>query len=156
MSEAARAALLGVFLLAACIWVGGYVAIAVVAQTARATLGPAERVQFFRALGRRYLVVGAPALAVALGGGAGLLSEHGWDATVAAAVAVAIALVAALAIGVVQARRMTRLRAAALAKPDDPDLERGVQRGARGALVLRASIGLLSLALIALGSVLAG
>lgn len=154
MSPTTRAVLLSVFTLASCIWVGGYVAIAVVARVAAATLDPGARVAFFRALGRAYLRVGAPALAVALGTGAGLLTDHAWDGTLTAAVAVAAALVIALALGVAQARRMTRLRRAALATPD-PRLAGQVERCARGAAVLRAAIGLLSLALIALGALLA-
>jgi hypothetical protein len=69
-------------------------------------------------------------------------------------VLVAAALVLALAVGVVQARRMTRLRRAALAEPERPELAEQVARGAQRATVLRAAIGLLSLALIALGSAL--
>ena len=155
MSETTRAVLLGVFTLASGIWVGGYVAIAAVAGAASATLDPDSRVSFFRALGRRYLWISGVALVVALGTGAALLRERTWDGTLTAAVAVAAALVLALAVGVVQARRMTRLRRAALADPQDQRLTRQVERGARGATVLRAAIGVLSLALIALGAVLA-
>lgn len=155
MSDTVRAVLTGVFTLASCIWVGGYVAIAVVARVASRTLEPAQRVAFFRALGRSYLTVGTPALAVALGTGAALASERDWDATSTTTAVLAAALVAALAVGVAQARRMTRLRAAALATPEQLELKRKVARGARSAALLRAAIGLLSLALIALGSLLA-
>ena len=155
MSDTTRAVLLGVFTLASCIWIGGYVAIAVVARTAATTLDARNRVAFFRALGRSYLRVGTPALVVALGTGAGLLSDHRWDATLTAAVVVAAALVASLTVGVAQARRMTRLRGRSVSAPDDESLTRQVARGARRATLLRAAIGLLSLALIALGALLA-
>jgi hypothetical protein len=155
MSATSEAILLGVFTLASCIWIGGYVAIAVVAQVATRTLEPGQRVVFFRGLGRSYLLVGGPALVLALGAGAGLLSDHAWDGVLAAAVVAAAALVASLAVGVAQARRMTRLRAAALAAPDDPQLAARVRRGARAATLLRAAIGLLSLVLVALGALLA-
>jgi uncharacterized membrane protein len=155
MSDTTQAVVLGVFTLASCIWVGGYVAIAVVARVATHTLDPAQRVAFFRGLGRSYLRVGVPALVVALGTGAVLLGDHGWDGTVLGAVVVALALVAALGVGVAQARRMSRLRARSIAAPDDPELKRRVQKGAHGAALLRAAIGVLSLVLIALGSVLA-
>lgn len=155
MSDTERAALLGVFTLTSCIWVGGYIAIAVVARVATRTLEPAQRVRFFHALGRTYLRLGTPALVIALGTGAGLASDHTWNGTLIATVAVAAALIASLVVGVAQARRMTRLRAAALAAPEDPHLTTQVHRGARAATVLRAAIGLLSLTLIALGSVLA-
>jgi hypothetical protein len=155
MSDSTQAALLGVLILAGCIWVGGYVAIAVVARVAARTLQPVQRVDFFRALGRSYLLVGTPALLVALGTGAALLRRHPWNGLLIATVAVAAALVFSLVVGVAQARRMTRVRAAALADPRDASLSRRVHRGARLATLLRAAIGLLSLALIALGALLA-
>lgn len=155
MSATSQAILLGVFTLASCVWVGGYVAIAVVARVATRTLEPGQRVAFFRTLGRSYLLVGVPALLLALGTGAVLLSDHAWDGTLTAAVVAAAALVASLAVGVTQARRMTRMRAAALAVPDDRQLSSRVRRGAHAATLLRAAIGLLSLALIALGALLA-
>lgn len=155
MDDTARAVLLGAFTLASCVWVGGYVAIAVVARSAMRTIEPAQRVAFFRSLGRSYLLVGGPALVVALGTGAALAGKHAWDGTLVAALVVAVALVASLAVGVAQARRMTRLRAARLAMPADEQLNQRVQRGARAATVLRAGIGLLSLALIAIGALLA-
>jgi uncharacterized membrane protein len=154
MSDTTQAVLAGIFMLASCIWVGGYVAIAVVARTAVQTLDPGNRVAFFRSLGRSYLWVGTPALVIALGTGAGLLTDHAWTGTVTAAVVVAAALVASLAVGVAQARRMTRLRGAALAEPQNAGLQQRVARGARGATILRAAIGLLSFALIALGALL--
>ena len=155
MSATTQAILLGVFTLASCIWVGGYIAIAVVARVATRTLAPGHRVAFFRALGRTYLLLGVPALLVAFGTGAGLLTDHAWDGLLTATIVVAAALVAALLVGVAQARRMTRLRSAALSTPDDQRAKDGVQRGARSAALMRATIGLLSLALIALGALLA-
>jgi uncharacterized membrane protein len=155
MSGAASAILLAVFILASCVWVGGYVAIAIVARTAAAILEPRQRVAFFRSLGRTYLLVGVPALLVALGTGGGLLSGHRWDGSVTAAVAAAAALVACLTVAVIQARRMTRLRRSALAAPHDSRLGRRVRESARAAAVLRAAIGVLSITLIVLGSFLA-
>jgi uncharacterized membrane protein len=111
MSATSQAILLGVFTLASCVWVGGYVAVAVVARVASRTLEPRQRVAFFRALGRSYLLVGVPALVVALGAGAGLLSEHSWDGIVTAAPVTAAALMASLGVRIAQANR--RLRAAA-------------------------------------------
>lgn len=155
MSHSMQVLLTGVFTLASCVWVGGYVAIAIVARVASRTLEPAQRVAFFRGLGRSYLLVGMPALAVALGTGAGLASKSDWDATLIATAVLAAALVAALAAGVAQARRMTRLRAASLAAPERLELKRRIVQGARAATTLRAAIGLLSLALLVFGSILA-
>jgi uncharacterized membrane protein len=103
MSDTPRAILLGLFVLSTGIWVGGYVAIGVVARVAARTLPSAERVAFFRGLGRSYGVIGGVALVVALGTGAGLVSDRKWDGTLVAATVVAAALVVALAVGVTQA-----------------------------------------------------
>ena len=154
MNDTARAVLLAVFTLTSCVWVGGYVAIGVVARVATRTLDPVQKVAFFRGLGRSYLPIGAPALAIALGTGAALASTHARDGVFVAAVVVAAALIVSFVVGVAQARRMTRLRGLALSLPHSDALAHDLQQGALAATLLRASIGLLSLALIALGSLL--
>lgn len=142
-------------LLGACIWVGGFVAIVVVARAARGQLDPASRVTFFRAFGRGFLPVGCLGLALALGAGGALLAGRRWDGLALATVLVAVALVLSLAAGVAQARGMTRLRARLVASPDDVPLRISVERNALRAVLLRAALGLLSLALLVLASVLA-
>jgi uncharacterized membrane protein len=144
-----------VHLLAVSIWVGGFVAIGVASAVARRQLDGAARVAFFRDLGRSHGVVGGAALAVALATGAALLADRGWDGGAWAATAIAVALVAVTAAGVRQARGMTRLRGRMVQAPGDPALTGAVERGARRALVLRAAIGLLTLALLAVGSAIA-
>jgi uncharacterized membrane protein len=164
MPETVQGILLGFLVLATSIWVGGYVAVAVVSRTAATVIDPADRVNFFRALGRAYLVLQVPSLLVALGTGYALLSQRSWNGVATAATVLAAALVVTLAWGVVQARRMGRVRRAALAAPDSADSadradsagrQEAVRRGARRAALLRAGLGVLSLALIALGSLLA-
>lgn len=144
-----------VLVLAAGVWVGGFVAIAVVARVARRTMRPAERVVFFRALGRAYGIVAGIALALGLGAGTVLVSGRPWNGLMVAAIVAGAALVATTALGVAQAQRMTRLRREALAHPQDPLLARQVRREARGAGLLRSLIGVLSLALVALGVLIA-
>ena len=144
-----------VALLGASVWVGGFIAIAIVARIARRQLERPAQVAFFRRLGREYAVIGTPALVIALAAGGVLLEERAWDHTASAAVVVAGALLLATAAGVAQARGMTRLRTRALGGPDDAALARQVRRGAVLAGALRAAIGLLSLALLALAAVLA-
>ncbi len=151
--QAASATLEGFLVFGASVWVGGLVAIFVVARVAQRTLQPRERVAFFRGLGRAYGPVGGVALALALGCGAALLAGHAWDGTLIAATVLAVCLVGATAAGVVQARRMTRIRRAALQQPD-AKLSASVRRGAISAGVLRAAIAAFSLALIALGVLL--
>ena len=155
MSEAAQGALTAALVVATSIWLGGYVAIVVVARVATATLEPGGRVALFRSLGRAYLRVGIPALVVALAVGAVLLTEHGWDALAVTTTVLSLVLVGLLAVAVAQARRMTRLRRQALARPEDAALTVQVRRGSRYAGVLRALLGLLSVSLVVLGSFLA-
>lgn len=152
---AANTAVLAIHLLAATVWVGGYVAIAVVSQVARRTLEPAARIAFFRSLGRTYGVVGGTSLLVGLATGAVLLSGRFSTASGLAAIAVAAALLVATAVGIRQARRMTRLRRRALDHGNDPELRDRLRRATRGAALLRAAIGLLTLALVLLAAILA-
>lgn len=155
MSYAVEAIVLAVFVLATSIWIGGYVAIAVVARTATTTLSPAERVTFFRSLGRTYFWVGCPALIVALATGAVLTRDLAWSALLTTTVVIAALLVVSFAVAVAQARRMTRLRRALLQSPDDEQLNTRVRAGARAAGGLRAALGVLSVALVVLGAFLA-
>ena len=151
----AEASLAAVLVLATAVWVGGLVAIFVVARVAHATLGAAERVMFFRGLGRAYGLVGGVALTVALASGAVFASTYRWDGQLTASTVVAAGLVATTMAGVAQARRMTRLRRDALRDPGRTELAAEVRRGARNAAVLRAAIAALSLALLGLGVVIA-
>ncbi|MCO5173218.1 MAG: hypothetical protein M9914_03420 [Trueperaceae bacterium] len=154
MTGAADLVWLVVLVVSASVWLGGLLTMPVVARAASATLAPLDRVAFFRALGRAYLPVGGSALTLALLSGAVLLREREWDGLLVASAITAAALVGALALGVAQARRMTRLRQAAGAAPQDADLGGRVRRGGRSAVALRALIGLLSLALVVLGCLL--
>ncbi|HEY3534113.1 MAG TPA: hypothetical protein VGK60_00995 [Pedococcus sp.] len=156
MGAAGQALLLAVFVVATSVWVGGYVAIGAAARAAHQALDAPRRVEFFRALGRGYLWLGTPALVVALGTGAVLARGHAWDRTLVSTVMVAALLVVGLAVAVAQARAMTGLRRRAVDRPDDPALAQRVRAGGRRATALRATLGLLTLALVVLGSFLAG
>jgi hypothetical protein len=155
LGQPASGTLTGFLVLAASVWTGGLVAIFVVSRVAQRTLQPRDRVAFFRGLGRAYGPVGSVALVAALGCGAALLYGRAWGAMLIASAVIAACLVAATAAGVAQARRMTRLRQAALRRPGDTELVAQVRRDALGAAALRAAIAGLSLALIALGVLLA-
>jgi hypothetical protein len=140
-------------LLGLSVWSGGLVAIFVVARTAAATLDRRQRVEFFRALGRSYALVGNTGLLVALACGALLLRSHPWTPAQIAAAGVAGALIVATIAGMLQARAMTRLRRRAL-EPGAIEA-RTLRRGARLAATLRGAIGTLTLALVVLAAVLA-
>ena len=147
--------LLFIHLVAVSVWLGGFVTIALVARVVRSELPVPAQVAFFLALGRVYGVVAGLALGIALLTGGALLLRRGWDEWATVAVLLALALVLATGAGVVQARGMTRLRQRALREPRDPALTAHIERNARRALVLRAMIGALTVALLALGTALA-
>ena len=134
-------------LLAASIWIGGFVAIGVVAKVARTQLEPAQCVAFFRHLGRTYLRVGGAALAVALVCGGVLLASGPWTTAKSVAVAVGVCLAAVTIAGVLQARAMTLLRQEQLRNPN-AWLGARIRRQETRAMVLRAGIGFLTIALL--------
>ncbi|WP_446664769.1 hypothetical protein [Flexivirga sp. B27] len=155
MSSFGHGVLITVLVLSTSVWIGGYVAIAVVARTATTTLDPAQRVRFFRSLGRAYLRVGTPALAVALISGALAARHHSWDAVLIISTIVAVLLVALLAAAVQQARHMTRLRHDAVTAGRDAATDPAIRSGHRTAGMMRAALGALSLVLLVLGCFMA-
>ncbi len=138
------------------IWLGGFVTLVVVARSASAALEPAQRVAFFRHFGRRFGSVSTIALLSSLLAGSLLLIARPWDHTSTALVVIGMLLLAALAVGVVQARRMTRLRRTSLQSPADESIARRVARGSLQAVMLRASIGAISIVLYSLVLVAGG
>lgn len=144
-------ALVGLLVLGSGLWLGGFVTIAIVSATSRNTIGAAERIALFRGLGRRYAVVAAVALAlVAVPGGVLLLAVRPLDGFTLAILVVAFGLVVVAAVAVRQARRMTRMRSAALADPRDATRAAAIARNARIAKTLRITIGVVSVALFVL------
>lgn len=156
MASFGHGLLVTILVLSTSVWIGGYVAIGVVARSTTATLEPAQRVAFFRSLGRSYLRIGTPALAIGLVSGAALARDHAWDTALISCVIVAALLVLLLAAAVQQARRMTRLRHNALEAGDDPVTSPALRNGRRSAAMMRAGLGVLSLILVVLGCFVAG
>jgi hypothetical protein len=95
-------------------------------------------VAFFRALGRRYAIVGTGALAIAIATGAALLSDQHWTGQLTTLAALTGTLVLVTGLGMRQARRVNTLRARGTATP----------RQSRRAGLLRAAIALLTLAIV--------
>lgn len=155
MSDALDTILLAVLVLATSVWVGGFVTIVAVSRSAAKALEPAQRIAFFRSLGRSSLKVNTPALLIAYITGAALLRHHRWDATLVATVVVAALLLVVFLAGVAQARHMTRLRTHAMESSGGNKPSTAVRRGSHVANALRGSIGVLSIALVVLGSILA-
>src|ERR1035437_4622300 len=130
--------LVAVELIAACIWVGSLVCLALVTNVARSVLDGHSRVTFFQAIGRRYAIAGTGSLLVAIGAGLALAwPPSSWSSTIDAAVALAGVLVLATAVGMIQARQMTTLRRQAMGAPDDQIVAGAVRGGGPGAGGLR-------------------
>jgi hypothetical protein len=137
-ATAVSAPLLAVNVLAGAVWIGSLAALTVVTRTARQTLEPPAQVAFFRALGRRYAIVGTGALAIAIATGAALLSDQHWTGQLTTLAALTGTLVLVTGLGMRQARRVNTLRARGTATP----------RQSRRAGLLRAAIALLTLAIV--------
>lgn len=147
--------MVAVELIAACIWVGSLVCLALVANVARKVLDGPSQVTFFRAIGRRYGIVYSASLLVAIGAGVALAwPPSSWSGTIDAAVALSGVLVLATAAGMAQARTMTTLRRQAMSAPDDLDLDvaRAVRRGRLVAGGLRSLMALVTLAVVVLAA----
>ncbi|TAM70769.1 MAG: hypothetical protein EPN48_05370 [Microbacteriaceae bacterium] len=142
--------LLGLLVVSSASWLGGWVTLVVVARSTTATLSRRDRVAFFRHFGPRFGIVATVALLVAYLSGVILLAGTAWTTLSSWLVVLAVVMLLVLGVGVLQARRMTRLRRAAVAAPDDAVLAARVRRGGRGALVLRSGLGALSLAMVVL------
>jgi hypothetical protein len=149
---AVRTVTIAVGMLAASIWVGSLVCLAVVSRVARRVLDGPSFVALFREVGRLYRVVGTSALAVAIGAGLALA----WPISVtgfAAALLISTALlVVATAAGMAQARGMTVRRMRALRDPHDQQAARQLRRGAAVAGTLRGLMGVLTLVILVLGA----
>jgi uncharacterized membrane protein len=142
--------LAGLLILGGALWLGGFVAIVIFSRSTKKALTTPQRVAVFRELGRRYVIVASVAFALVVIPGGVLLASRPADGYTFAVLIIALLLVVVTVVGIRQARRMTRMRRAAIAEPDAADAA-GLQRGTRVASVLRASIGVCSLALFVLG-----
>jgi uncharacterized membrane protein len=142
--------LAGLLILGGALRLGGFVAIVIFSRSTKKALTTPQRVAVFRELGRRYLIVASVAFALVVIPGGVLLASRPADGYTLAVLIIALLLVVVTAVGIRQARHMTRMRRAAIAKPDATDAA-ALQRGTRVASVLRASIGVCSLALFVLG-----
>ena len=150
------APVVAVEILAASVWIGSLVCLAVVSQVARTVLeGPAQ-VAFFRAVGRRYAFVGTGSLLVAIGLGLAMAWPPAtWSATIDTAVALSGLLVLATAAGMAQARIMGAVRRRAIASPADPVARASVRRGRRLATSLRLLMAADTLAIAVLAAMAA-
>lgn len=154
MTATAEVALRTLFVIATSIWIGGLAVLLVIARVTSSTLSPADRIATFRRVGRVYGPIGGGCLVVALILGAVLTGGSTASATFGLACIVAACLLAVTLIGVVQARAMTRLRAAAREECSTSTTRR-IARAGRRATMLRTAIAVLTLILVVLGAALA-
>ncbi len=116
--------MLTILVLAAATWIGGLPTPLVVRRAAMATLGEADNVALFRAIGRSYGKVAGASLIVAAAAGAWLCGAPStWERWQATCAVFLVLLMLATAAGVRHARSLTRLRQAAIGA-HDPSLER--------------------------------
>jgi copper transport protein len=155
-------AIRSVHLIAAAVWAGGLVFLGIAAGVARRTIPAEERVDFFRALGRRFAIVALAAAVILAATGADMAADSlsSWSALtdtgygrelLAKIVLFALALAEAAIHSLVLGPRLGRLREALLADPDDAELQDRLRRtaaisGALSALMLAQTIAILVLA----------
>jgi len=148
-------------LIAAAVWAGGLVFLAFAVGAARRTLSDADRIAFFRAVGRRFLVVGGISLLVLIATGSEMTSDRdAWTTLgegtygktlLAKLILVGVVIVLTLVHSLVQGPGLSRLRAEALERPGDEALQRRIrskaaQAGVVSLLTLLATLAILVLA----------
>ena len=150
---ATSAPLVAVELIAASIWVGGMVCIAIVAKAARGVLDESSQVAFFRAVGRRYGMVGTASLLIAIAAGLALSwPPSSWSRTIDAAAELAGVIVVATIAGMMQARAMTALRRKLIANAGDSSTAVALRRGRLLANGIRGLMALMTLAIVILAA----
>ncbi len=148
-----RTVLIAIEMLAASVWVGSLVCLALVSRVARRVLDGPSRVALFRGIGRLYGRVGTGALLVAIAAGVAIAGRPShWTTTISVAIILSAVLVALTLAGMAQARRMTVQCQRALGAPQDASIASKVARGAAVAGALRGSLALLTLVILALGA----
>lgn len=150
-----------VHLLGAAVWAGGLVFLGIAVGVARRTLPEEVRVDFFRALGRRFAVVGGLALLVLVATGSDMASDrNAWDqlgdtsyGKTLLAKLILVGFVIALTVlhSGVQGPALSHLRARAAQRPNDEFLRAQIRRraalaGVVSGLTLAATIAILVLA----------
>jgi putative copper export protein len=149
MLMAADTAIRSLHLIAAAVWAGGMVMLALAVGAARRTVAEHERVALFRALGRRFAIAGGIAMVVLIATGTDLAADRlgSWDdlfdtgygeRLLAKLVVVVIVIALTLFHSLVQGPALSRLRQEAVAYPDDKDLRSEIRRKAAQAGMVSA------------------
>jgi putative copper export protein len=148
-------------LIGGAVFAGGMVMLGLVASIGRRTIPDEARIEFFRQVGRRFLIVGGLALLVAIGTGSDMASDrdvwgHLTDTTYGKTLLVKLILVGLVVVltafhSLVQGPAISRLREQSISRPDDAELaaelrRRATQAGIVSALNLLATLAILVLA----------
>jgi putative copper export protein len=149
-------------LIGAAVWAGGMVMLALAVGAARNTVAEPQRIELFRALGRRFLLAGGIAMLVLIATGTDMAADRldAWsdltdtdygERLLAKLGVVAIVIGLTLFHSLMQGPALSRLRAQALERPGDEALEGLIRRkaaraGLVSALNLLATITVLVLA----------
>lgn len=151
-------------LIAAAVWTGGLVMLAIAVGTARKMLPPGrERIALFRKLGRRFLAIGGSALLVLIATGADMAADRlsSWGSLFGTDYGrrlteklslVVVVIVLTLFHSVVQGPALSRLRELALEHPDDEQLAATIRRKSVRAAVADAVILLATLTILVLAA----
>jgi len=150
-------------LIGAAVWAGGLVMLALAVGAARRTIPEPQRIELFRALGRRFLVAGGIAMLVLIATGTDMAADRleAWsdltgtsygDRLLAKLGVVAIVIALTLFHSLVQGPALSRLRAQALERPGDEELESLIRRKAARAGMVSAVNLLATLAVLVLAA----
>jgi putative copper export protein len=149
-------------LIGAAVWAGGLVFLALAVPVARSTLSESVRIEFFRALGRRFLLVGGLALLLLIATGSDMATDRdAWEnltdtsygrTLLAKLILVGVVIALTLLHSLVQGPALSRLRARALERPDDAVLQARIRREAAFAGVVSVLNLLATLAILVLAA----
>lgn len=163
MLAAADTLIRSLHLIGAAVWAGGMVMLALAVGAARRTVAESDRVALFRALGRRFLIAGGIAMLVLIATGTDMAADRldAWgdltdtdygERLLAKLGVVAIVICLTLFHSLVQGPALSRLRAQALERPGDEELESLIRRKAARAGMVSAVNLLATLAVLVLAA----
>jgi putative copper export protein len=149
-------------LIAAAIWAGGLVMLAIAAVVARRTVPARERIAFFRDVGQSFLVLGGLALLVLLATGSELASDRdAWDilgegtyggTLLAKLILVGVVIVLTIVHSTILGPSLSRLREQALERPEDAELQSRIRRRAILSGIVSVLLLLCTLAILVLAA----
>lgn len=162
LADGGDTAVRALHLIGASVWAGGIVFLGLAVGVARRVLPEGLRVDFFRALGRRFAIVGGLALLVLIATGSDMASDRdAWDqlgdtsygkTLLAKLILVGIVIGLTVLHGVVLGPAMSRLRARAVERPDDPFLQTQIRRRAALGGIVSVFLLLSTLAILVLAA----